>query len=110
MKTMIFALSMLIAAGASAKVSDFNSIIEENTQAQKQLYKEVRKESDETRTALVIPDEGHNTYVETPGDAVNVPTSKKFLRFSKETVRHDARSKDLEKRLANEFKAMDSEF
>lgn len=111
MKTMILTLSLMIGAAASAKVADFNSIIGENVRAQRQLYKEVKAQSEETREALAeTPGEKTQVVVETPGDAIHVPTSKQFMKFRKETVNHQAKEKEMEKRLANEFKSVDREF
>lgn len=108
MKTVLFILSLTIGSMASAKVADFNSIIGENVHAQRALYKEVKANSDETRTALQENEPKTQVVVETPGDAIHVPTNKNFMKFSKETVNHQP--KDLDNRLANEFKSIDSEY
>lgn len=110
MKTVIVTLALLIGTSASAKVPDFNSIIGENVNAQRQLYKEIKAGSSETQEALSDGPLKAQVVVETSSDAIHVPTSKRFMKFSKETVNHQAKGKDMEKRLANEFKSVDSEF
>lgn len=112
MKTTMICLSLLVSFAAQAKVQDFNSLIDENVAAQRELYKEVKTRTEETRTALnpVEVEEKNTVIVGTPNEPVNVPTNKNFLRFSKETVNHQAESKELEDRVANEFKSVDMEF
>lgn len=112
MKAMMMILSLMIGVGANAKVPDFNAMIDENVAAQKELYKEVKTRSDETRTALnpTEPLDASQVVVGTPQEAINVPTNKDLLRFKKETVRHDAGRKSGEDRLASEFKSVDMAF
>lgn len=109
-KTMII-LALSLPFGAFAKVADFNALIRENSAAQKELHKEVRANVDEGRLAVQEDSDRSSTLADRVEPAtVNVRSGKNLLRFKKEIVDHQAEQKDLERRLANEFKSSDLEF
>lgn len=111
MKMIIAILTVLASTGASAKVADFNALIDENIQAQKALHQEVQTQTEVTRHALRNGKEAKEVFVvESGSDTVNVPTRRELLRFKKEIVNHRLSQKDSDRRLANEFKDVDLEF
>ena len=109
MKKVILIALMVAPMLAQAKVADFNALINENTEAQKELRKEIRDQVEVTRQAFRRHEEP-TVIVDNKRDSINVPTDKNFLRFKKEIVSHQVSEKDLQKRLANEFKSADMEF
>ncbi len=112
MKSIFLALFVLVSIKAQAKVSDFNALINENIESQKALHQEVQTQTEITRQALRDGKEAKEVLVvENQGDeSINVPTRKDLLRFKKEMVDHRLNTKDLDRRLANEFKKLDSGF
>lgn len=111
-KMMLFTMTLwAFAPVAQAKVSDFNALINENISAQKELHQEVRGQMGETRSALEHGDHDSDiVMVETKGNDINVPTNKKFMRFKKEMVDHQASQRATDKRLANELKSTELSF
>ena len=100
---------LMMSSVVNAKVSDFNSLIDENTAAQKQLHTEVRGGVDQTRMALKDPKDS-TVIVDNSNESMNVPTSKNMLRFKKEISEQQAPDKKQQNRLATEFKSADLEF
>lgn len=110
MKTLVVMLSLILPMAAQAEVADFNALINENNKAQATLHEGLVTSVEETRLALEERAPGEPIVVEVQQHDVNVPTDKKFLRFKKEIVNHQASDGDLKKRLANEFESVDMEF
>jgi hypothetical protein len=106
----IFAITLsLYTSVAFARVSDFNSLIDENSAAQVRLHQEIKLTGDQTRIAL--KDKGDfatQVVVDDRSDSINVRSKSQFLRFKKEVATKSSKSKDIEKRIANEFNS--SEF
>lgn len=109
MKKTLMMVLLMVPAMSFAKITDFNALITENNEAQRTLHKEVAQGTEATRTAL---QEKHEQIVVVDAETsdVNVASRSDLLRFKKEIVDHKASKKDLEKRLANEFKSTDLEF
>lgn len=110
MKNLMLLLSLMLPASALAEVADFNALINENQKAQEALHEGLVTSVEETRLTLEERAAHAPIVVEVQQNDVNVPTDKKFLRFKKEIVNHQASDRDLKKRLANEFDSVDMEF
>lgn len=109
-KAILLSVAMsFVALGAQAKVADFNALINQNVAAQKVLHQEVETQMGETRMALQKYEET-TLLDDVKTAAINVPTDKKFLRFRKEIVQHQAPQKVMNKRIASEIKSMNNEF
>lgn len=98
------ALASLIATSlAQAKVGDFNSLILENSQAQKELHQNLSKDLDLTRLALQKDKSNNNVIVDNNSQSINVPTSKSILSFQKEKKYYRPSEVESQKRLALEL-------
>jgi outer membrane murein-binding lipoprotein Lpp len=111
--TWIAALSLfmtLVAPTASfAKVDDFNGMINENSNAQLQLRKELNGHVESTRQAQNSARSAHELR-EDFVSSVNSPTDREFMTFKKEMVQYRPSEEKQMKRLADEIKALDSQF
>lgn len=102
-KLMTIAIMTLVPMVGFAKVSDFNSMITENMNAQSQLHNTVKDNMGQVaakaRTAEAI-------VVEANGDTYNSPTSKKALTFHKEKIQPSNQKAEFD-RLATELNQAD---
>lgn len=112
MKTTLLSLvlAMMIPAISSAKVEDFNAMINENSQAQIQLRNDLREQMGSTREAQVKAPKEIIEVASEYGDSFNSPTKKSMMTFDKETIHYRASESKQMKRLATEIKAADKAF
>ena len=102
-------LAILILATSSvgfAKVTGFNSLIDDNVAAQKELHAELTTQVGEPK----FEKSKTATFVDLPSSAVNSPTNKKSMRFRKEIVEHANSDRKSSQRLANELKSAEMAF
>jgi hypothetical protein len=92
-----------------AKVANFNSLIEENSQAQKSLQHSLATPPPEIATEPAENALGENNMntVVLSNISYNAPTDKKALKFKKELTQRRASDKKDQERLAEEIKSMD---
>lgn len=109
MKTLVMILSLAFSFPAMAELADFNALINENQQAQKTFHQGLKTAVEDTRLALESEERGP-IVIESQAQSVHSPTDKRFLRFKKELVNHQAPQKELRERLASEFESVDLEF
>lgn len=109
-KQIIFTTSLLVVAlTANAKVGDFNSLINENSKAQKELHQNLKQnlevvQSEAQKSQNIATEQSDEKYVvDRASDTVNVPTSKSFLTFTKEKKYHRPSEAQQQKRLAEEL-------
>lgn len=112
MKSTLLSLvvAMIIPAVSSAKVEDFNAMINENQNAQMQLRAELKEQMYETRQAQ---SNAKKEMVEVAGafdSNVNSPSKKSLTTFEKEMVHYRPSETKQMKRLANELNAADFNF
>lgn len=100
MKLVLVLLSVVLGVSAQAKLSDFNSIIDDNARAQNQLHANLTNNLKETKIA--VQKESKERFVVDSSGTINVPTGKKFLTFAKEKNFFRASEKLADKRLAAE--------
>ena len=102
-------LVLTIASFSWAKVADFHSLITENISAQNELHGEVRKQMKVTQESL-NPGPASSMVVESDQTQINAPTSKKMLRFRKETASKNPSQKKQMDRLSQEFNDASTSF
>ena len=103
MKNLVFlTVGFLIAISATAKVGDFNSLINENSKAQNELHQNLKQDLETTRMAYQH-DKVDNFIVDNESNSINVPTTKSFLTFKKEKKYYRASEEQKQKRLAEEM-------
>ncbi len=112
MKTTLLSLvvAMMIPAISSAKVEDFNAMINENQNAQMQLRNELKEQMSDTHQAQL---NAKKETVEVAGafdGNVNSPSKKSLTTFEKEMVHYRPSEAKQIKRLANEINAADMSF
>jgi biopolymer transport protein ExbB/TolQ len=100
---------LTVASFSWAKVSDFHSLINDNISAQNELHGEVRKQMKATRESL-NPGPASTMVVESDQTQINSPTSKKMLRYKKETASRGVSQKKQMDRLSQEFNDASSSF
>lgn len=108
----ICALLMIIPALGHAKIADFNELISENAQSQKQLHTEVKSQIQEARqTVSGDSTKQSNRFVVIEGSEseYSVPTKKDLLVFEKEKSFHRHSENKQLKRLANEISDIDQD-
>lgn len=113
MKTTLLSLvvAMMIPAISSAKVEDFNAMINENAHAQTQLHNELKEQMHDTRQAQKkAPRKEMIADADDVTNSVISPTKKSMLTFQKETVHYRASEEKQMQRLANEIKSADRSF
>lgn len=111
MKTQTFTVLALLLAGslASAKVSDFNNLINENIKAQDSLHKEVNGNIKVVRQEIREKAAGGKvTVVETDMTSYNAPSRK--MKFRKEVRQYQPSAKKQMDRVATEFKEAERDF
>lgn len=110
--TFTMVMASVVGSLSSAKVTDFNALINDNISAQKQLHGEIQKQVDTTNTAFRGEEKrkASSMVVESDTTQINAPTSSKVLRYKKEkrtlTV---SRKKQLD-RVSQEFDDANSSF
>jgi len=109
-KQMLLAVSLLVTTlSVSAKVGDFNSLINENSKAQKELHQNLKQnlevvQAEAQKSQNTPVEQSDEKYVvDRASDTVNVPTSKSFLTFTKEKKYHRPSEAQQQKRLAEEL-------
>lgn len=112
-QAMIFILAVVSAFSAFAKVSNFQSLISENQEQQKQLHRDIETQVQISRELNI---KKRVSVVETqiaemsPDVATYVPrTRAEILRFKKERSAFEASPVKQQDRLANELKQADQE-
>jgi hypothetical protein len=118
MKALILSLilSLNIAITANAKVQDFNSLISEDTKAQKELHsklksqvysqKELEARKNIARTKKSAPSESIVFYDESQSTEVAAPSSDKFFRYKKELKQKSTNPRKNQHRVAKELKEL----
>lgn len=104
MKSVLLIIVAGLSLNAQAKLSDFNSIIEENSKAQNELHANLTNNLNETKLA-VKEDSSRQRYLVDSSKSINVPTQKGFLTFAKEKAYYRASEAQAKKRLAEEVDA-----
>lgn len=89
-----------------AGVSNFNEIIAENSQVQREIHKTM-KLNDESMTTAFSPRNDRKVVLDSV--SYNAPTNARHLRFKKEVSEQRVSGKKEMNRLAKEFKSMDQE-
>ena len=102
-------LVLTIASFSWAKVADFHSLITENISAQNELHGEVRKQMKVTQENL-NPGPASTMVVESDQTQINSPTSKKMLRYRKETASKNQSQKKQMDRISQEFNDASTSF
>lgn len=110
-KSIILALSLFSSLGF-AEVSGFHSMIVENLESQKKLHSSVNENLKQTQAEVQKLQKRENQYVIVENDRkmLNVKTKKDLTTFEKEKMRYRASQKAQDQRLANELKAMETNF
>lgn len=94
----------LIPVMSWGSVSNFNDIINENSQVQREIQHTL-KVSDDSTAAALGPNNDRRVVLESI--SYNAPTNAKAFKFKKEISEHRVSSKKEMSRVANEFKSMD---
>ncbi len=107
MKTTIalLVLTLATAFSAQAKLNDFNSLIEENSKAQKELHADLKQNLETTQAAVAV--ETKDRYIVDASDTFNSPTRKNFLTYRKAKTDYRTAAKAAQKRLAQEINSAD---
>lgn len=105
MKSTILSLvvALMIPAVSSAKVEDFNALINENAKSQQELHTELKGQMKVTRQAQAKAPQKAVVDVA----SVNSFTNKSMLTFEKETVEYRPSESKRMQRLANEIRSLD---
>jgi hypothetical protein len=109
MGTIAGVMVLTVASLSWAKVDDFHSLIDENISAQNALHGEVRKQMKVTQDSLK-PSTASTVVVESDQTQINSPTSKRMLRYRKETAAKSVSQKKQMDRVSEEFNDAGSEF
>jgi len=113
MKSTLLSLvvAMIIPTVSSAKVEDFNAMINENSQAQSQLQTDLKEQMGLTRQAQkTAPKKVMIEVASDFGNSVNSPTKKSMLTFDKETVHYRGSEAKQMQRTATEINEADLSF
>lgn len=107
-------LALGLSSFSVAKVSDFNSLINENISAQQELHGEIKKQMNTTTQALQgTPDSSQSqaaVFVDDSVEQVNPTTSRKMLRYKKEKSAATFSRKKQMDRVSQEFDEADSAY
>ena len=96
----------LIPAMSWANVSNFNDIIAENSQVQREIQQTLKVNDDSTAAALGSNND-HRVVLESI--SYNAPTNPHTLKFKKELSERRVSSKKEMNRLAKDFKSIDND-
>lgn len=112
MKTTLLSLliAMMIPAVSSAKVEDFNAMIDESAQAQMDLRHQLKEQLAETRQADLRTPKKVLEIADDQSGGVNVTTRRDLLTFEKEKSHYRAKDAKKMDRFANELNAYDKAF
>ncbi len=103
MKTIaILVLTVCATFTAQAKVNDFNSLIEENSKAQKELHADLKQNLNDTQAAVKLEKQD---YIVEATDTINSPTKKSFTVYQKAKTDYGPANKLEQKRLAQEIES-----
>ena len=103
MKTIaILVLTVCATFTVQAKVNDFNSLIEENSKAQKELHTDLKQNLNDTQAAVKAEKQD---YIVEAADTINSPTKKSFTAYKKAKTDYGPASKIEQKRLALEIES-----
>lgn len=102
MKTII--LIFVTVAGSMGWAVDFNSLIQENVNAQKSLYQEIKKTVTDTQIAAQKHD---LKYISDEKEVIVQKVNKDFLTPEKEKMFYKASRQATEKRLAQELQDLE---
>ncbi len=103
MKTIaILVLTVCATFTVQAKVNDFNSLIEENSKAQKELHTDLKQNLNDTQAAVKAVKQD---YIVEAADTINSPTKKSFTAYKKAKTDYRAADKMEQKRLAQEIES-----
>lgn len=106
-KQILAAVVAMIPALSFAKITDFNSLISENTQAQKELHTTVKSNVKDAREVAEIGGKREKVVlVESASGTYNAPTKKDLLVFEKEKSYHRASDSQQADRLATELSSL----
>lgn len=94
---------------SQAKVADFQSLITDNISAQNELHGEVRKQMKVTQESL-NPGPAATMMVESDQTQINSPTSRRMLRYKKETAAQKVSQKKQLDRVSQEFNDASTSF
>jgi hypothetical protein len=100
--TVMGLLVITFASLSWGKVSEFHELINENISAQKELHGEVRKQMHVTEESL-NPGPASTMVVESDQTQINTPTSKKMLKFKKESLSRNVPEKKQMDRVSEEL-------
>jgi hypothetical protein len=107
-------LALTLSSFSSAKVSDFNSLINENISAQQELHGEIKKQMNTTTQALQGSTNGSQAqaavFVDDSVEQVNPTTSSKMLRYKKEKSAQSISRKKQMDRISQEFNEAESAY
>lgn len=106
-------LALVISSFSSAKVSDFNALIEENISAQKELHGQIKQQMNTTTQALQVKANGSQSaavFVDDSTDQVNSPTSSRILKYEREKSQKSISRKKQMERVSQEFDEADSSY
>lgn len=108
MKKQIFVVIVAMFPALSfAKVTDFNALISENTQAQKELHSTVKSNVKDAREVAELGGKREKVVVvESASGSYNAPTKKDLLVFEKEKSYHRASDSQQMNRFATELSSM----
>ncbi len=112
MKTTLLSLLavMMIPAISSAKIEDFNTMINENSQAQIQLRNDLKESLGSAQQAQAKAPKKMIEIANEFENGTNSQTKKSMLTFDKETIHYRASEAKKMNRLANEIKSADRTF
>lgn len=102
MKLILFLVTLSLGFSATAKVADFNTLIDENSKAQSELHTNLKENLDLAKT-VQRKEVDEKFIVDRENSTITVPTSKKMLTFSKEKKYYRASERQQQKRLAEEL-------
>lgn len=108
MKTLKFlALTVASLITSQAFAVDFNSIIVENTKAQKELHAQVKESVKDVKIAALEQRNKYQVVADNDSTSINVKTEKDFLTFAKEKKQSKPSGLQNDKRLAQELKDLE---
>lgn len=102
-------LALSLSSFSNAKVSDFNSLINENISAQQELHGEIKQQMNQTDQAFKAGSDDSRksqkaqVWVDDSTDQINSPTSSRLLRYKKEKSAKTFSSKKQMDRISQEF-------
>lgn len=108
-------LTLIISLSVFAKVSDFNALIADDTNAQKELHSKLKKQvysqeeldarSNIVRTKKIAKPETF-VYVDEVGTQVNAPSNDKYFKFKKEDKQKSTNPRKNQHRVAKEVREL----